>query len=482
MEAGEVQSSFWDTGDGVKCAGESFHAPNDTIKSAVVLDGVTDLSTVATSEWGGEIGVFQWCVELKSVQLPASLRRIGFNAFYGCEALTCIDIPSGVVEIGRWAFQWCESLQTVTIPEGVVDLPSQIFFECKSLKSVNLPSSLKTVGSHAFYKCSSLSTINFDALEGVAEIGNHAFYHCFSLTTFKLPPLLKTINAHTFHKCKRLSEVQLPPSLEKIEQWAFDGCHRDLSIDLPATLTSVCNNALRGCRIHLPPSLSLLFLANDGDGAKGLLRGVKEVVTSSRMNLELLVDHINSLPKWCRFRGETVAFLDPDLTIKILHGGSKKAAPTKIREHVPESVFCFEITAIHLVYVQKIFGDFKAIRAKFESKFGAMLSAFADILSRFSNAELPDALLYDILPFLWGDKVSKLILKDAIAQVAELLKHKRSRRPQDKGAMKTVQELEEKMKKLKMDGEAALSALSKENKELRAKIERLMAKQNIVVA
>ena len=166
--------AVWNTGDGAKYAGE-YYAYNETITSAIVADGVVDLSTGEVDDYGFVIGVFQHCTELETVRLPESLRKIGHRAFYECEALVHVDIPSGVNEIGNYAFEECSSLETVTIPEGVVNLPYGIFNNCQSLKSVKLPASLKTIGEWAFHGCSALTTINDDALEGVTEIGLHAF-------------------------------------------------------------------------------------------------------------------------------------------------------------------------------------------------------------------------------------------------------------------------------------------------------------------
>ena len=272
--------AVWNTGDGAKYAGGD--DPNETITSAIVADGVVDLSTGVYYNDGSEKGVFQLCTKLKTVRLPESLRKIGFCAFNECKALVHVDIPSGVNEIGEGAFGGssletvtipegvldlprcmfyhcqslksvklptslktigehvfsnCSALATATIPEGIVDLPKYIFNECKSLKSVKLPFSLKTIGRYAFYKNSSLTTINFDALKGVTEIGDHAFSHSLSLTVFELPPLLEIIEKATFSGCKSLVKVDLSPSLKVIRAYAMSDCHNDLHIDLPETVS-----------------------------------------------------------------------------------------------------------------------------------------------------------------------------------------------------------------------------------------------------
>ena len=246
-----VSRAVWKTGDGTKYAGRIYGNENVTITSALVADGVVDLSTGVIDE-GREIGVFFYCTKLETVKLPESLRKIGFGAFGGCDKLTHVDIPSGVNELGEAAFTYCETLERISIPDGVVHLPNSIFYRCYSLKSVKLPASLNTIGEVAFCQCNSLTTINFGALKGVTEIGQFAFCECSSLTAFKLPPLLKTIEKSTFFNCSSLSQVgDIPPSLETVKECAFDGCHPDLSIDLPDSVTVVENSPppSNGCQM-----------------------------------------------------------------------------------------------------------------------------------------------------------------------------------------------------------------------------------------
>ena len=186
--------AVWNTGDGTKYAGDEWDdevIPNETITSAIVADGVVDLSTGEHYSYGDEKGVFEYCTKLETVSLPESLRKIGGIAFYGCKALVHVDIPSGVNEIGEGAFAY-SSLETVTIPEGVVDLPDGIFFQCESLKSAKLSSSLKTIGMSAFQYCSALMTIKPDALEGLTEIGEKAFHGC-SITSAP-PPIMNAVS------------------------------------------------------------------------------------------------------------------------------------------------------------------------------------------------------------------------------------------------------------------------------------------------
>lgn len=52
-----------------------------------------------------EIGMFEFCSELKEVWLEKGVNRIEKDAFYGCDSLTKVYIPSSVVEINDDAFE-----------------------------------------------------------------------------------------------------------------------------------------------------------------------------------------------------------------------------------------------------------------------------------------------------------------------------------------------------------------------------------------
>ena len=411
---------MWNAGDGAKYSGLDRKKRNEAITSAIVADGVVDLST---GEMDGrfEKGVFQFCTKLETARLPESLRKIGDCTFYCCEALVRVDIPSGVNEIGKFAFISCESLQTVTIPEGIVGLPDEIFSGCTSLKSVKLPSSLKRIGESAFARCFSLSTINFDALKGVTKIDSWAFWKCSSLSVFKLPPKLQTIKRSTFEHCSSLSKVDFhDSSLKTMENGAFHNTG-SLRIDLPESVRNIHLTALEGCRISLPTSLSPL--TNDGD-VKWLLHSVKDVVISARVNLGLLVDHISSLPDTYIYRGKRITFLDPNLTFKVLYSGGKSstAALPPLKEHIPISFFSFEILLKDLTPLWRSNGGKcdDALLVKVESAFACRVRIYAALL-RCKIAELPEEILHNLLPFIYGDVLTNAMIGDIVSAVKKIV-------------------------------------------------------------
>ena len=62
---------------------------------------------------------FEYCVNLKSVIIPNSVKSIEAYAFIGCANLRSVTIPDSVTQIDREAFENCQNLMSVTIPSSV---------------------------------------------------------------------------------------------------------------------------------------------------------------------------------------------------------------------------------------------------------------------------------------------------------------------------------------------------------------------------
>ena len=132
---------------------------------------------------------------------------------------------------------------------------------------------------------------------------------------------------------------------------------------------------------------------------------------SSRVNLTLLVNHINGLPE--AMHGQQ--FLDSELKFKIVYGGLNCSA-AKIIEHVPSSFFSLEMSTAHLLSINNIIPLHEKVDVIFKRKLGI----FADILCA-AKVKVHETLLHHILPFLWGGKVSKGVLQEIVASVGVLL-------------------------------------------------------------
>jgi hypothetical protein len=130
--------------------------------------------------------------------IPASVVKIGDNAFYGCEKITAFEIPDTVTEIGNFAFSE-SSLSSVVIPDSVTKIDERAFSNCKQLISVSIPDSVSSMGKILFDGCSNLKTVTIG--NAVTEILDFVFANCTSLETVFIPASVINIHIYAFSKC-----------------------------------------------------------------------------------------------------------------------------------------------------------------------------------------------------------------------------------------------------------------------------------------
>ena len=140
---------------------------------------------------------------------------------------------------------------------------------------------------------------------------------------------------------------------------------------------------------------------------------------SSRVNLGLLVDHINSLPEtFLDYRQKALPFLDPNLKFKILYCGPTSSTSTAlppINQHFPESFFSFDVSTEELKQMAA-----QSLHGKVQSAFMDKVSAYAALLQH-KTFEIPKEVLYVLLPFLYGDALTTPMLNDIVAMVGKLM-------------------------------------------------------------
>lgn len=115
------------------------------LKTLILEEGVEEISA----------GCFENCKELENVSLPQSLRIIGKSSFAATEALTHIDLPEGLKTIEPRAFEW-SGLTEIEIPATVTRIGEEAFAGCWELAGVKVPSSTN-LGAASFGRCPDLA-------------------------------------------------------------------------------------------------------------------------------------------------------------------------------------------------------------------------------------------------------------------------------------------------------------------------------------
>lgn len=179
-----------------------------------------------------------------SYSIPDSVTSIGYAAFCHCMSLTSVTIPDSVTDIDAIAFAGCTNLTSIRIPDSVKSIIG-VFDGCTSLTSITLPSSLTYIGGNAFYNCTSLKSIEIP--DSVTCIGDWAFRNCTGLTSITIPSSVTSIGLAAFQDCINLTDVTISNGVTSIYEVAFAGCTGLTSITIPSSVTSIIYDPFQRC-------------------------------------------------------------------------------------------------------------------------------------------------------------------------------------------------------------------------------------------
>ncbi len=70
--------------------------------------------------------MFWNCTDLTRIQIPESVAKIGYAAFYG-SGLEQVILPEKLQEIDDWAFAWLTNTREITIPDSVESIGMNAF-------------------------------------------------------------------------------------------------------------------------------------------------------------------------------------------------------------------------------------------------------------------------------------------------------------------------------------------------------------------
>ena len=223
------------------------------ISDIIIHDSVTHVGKAAFGH-----------TNLKSVAVPASVKKIDNNPFEYCSNLERINVeeqnseyfavdgvlfnkrkrllvaypasrkgdfysvPEGTFGLGISAFSGANNLTGVFLPESVEEIGSEAFAECTLLENITLPKKIKVVRHSTFLKCSKFTEIAIP--EGITEIGENAFLGCSNLVSIHLPDSIKKIGIGAFKSCKRLVDISIPASVSEMGSDIFYNCNKDLAV------------------------------------------------------------------------------------------------------------------------------------------------------------------------------------------------------------------------------------------------------------
>ncbi|MDE6558242.1 MAG: leucine-rich repeat protein [Clostridia bacterium] len=172
-----------------------------------------------------------------------SVTKIGTQAFANCRSLTTAHI-SAVTEMGNSVFAYCTKLATVTFDDGAEVTGASAFLGDSALTTVELSDKIDYIGDGAFAYCTSLETITLAA----SEIGSEAFRNCTKLTTVNNINNVKVIGQLAFANCTGLKSLNLT-SATAINYGAFFACRSLSQVTLGDNLQGIGDEAFAECAL-----------------------------------------------------------------------------------------------------------------------------------------------------------------------------------------------------------------------------------------
>lgn len=261
--------------------------------SYTVADGTTCITNFA----------FKGNKCLVSIEIPASMKYIGNQAFADCTALgevswhavrisdrdrysasklfspslSNITIAEGVVMLPESFLEGCSGLQSIKLPQSLETIGDKAFSGCKSVKSLVLPDNVKTIGRTAIYDmtaleklvvgkgvehfdvyilfglCNNLKLIEWNALnyeETIFDVYHWQTYRCHApVEKIVFGADVEYIPGGIFHNVPTLTEVVLGNSAKRIGDGAFRDCPKLENINFPDGLERIECWAFYNCNI-----------------------------------------------------------------------------------------------------------------------------------------------------------------------------------------------------------------------------------------
>lgn len=124
---------------------------------------------------------------LQEINLPKSLRAIGFCAFRACHYLREISIPDAVRRIEEETFRDCENLQSVILPTQLNVIESRAFPNCNKLTELHIPPMVESIGNEAFMGCNNIKDL-YVYIANANDISiNMNTFSCWNTATLHVP-------------------------------------------------------------------------------------------------------------------------------------------------------------------------------------------------------------------------------------------------------------------------------------------------------
>ena len=230
------------SGTGVVNTSHEYAQPGDYVISLLPLENCSVNLTAENSSvcvlGNYNNGGRAYAAMLQKVHLGKNISTSGDYSFYYCVNLKAISIPTTLRYYGVGMLNGCRSLQAVVVPRNVGYIGYEPFRNCVTLKQASFPNEIGT------------------------KINSNTFYFCYSMQTFTMPNSMTSVPGGFLAQCEALSYVKIPASVTSVGAEAFKNCYGLKVVDFTSctSIPTLSNtNALDGlssdCEIRVPSSL-----------------------------------------------------------------------------------------------------------------------------------------------------------------------------------------------------------------------------------
>ena len=223
--------------DSVRITGEeAFYG--SALESFTFPDGLKTAADVGK-------GTFNRCRNLKTIRLPQDLEEIP-EAFFAYTSLDTIDLPESVTKIGYQAFYGMYAPKRIVLPDRITSIGSQAFYLNKAVEEVVWPAGCTTMNSDMF-RYSGIKKITLP--ETLTTMSGYNHFLETPISSVHLPDALTNISGGMFSQCGNLKEINIPKSCKRIDGMAF--WRTALThVDLPEGLTFIGSTAFSESKLE----------------------------------------------------------------------------------------------------------------------------------------------------------------------------------------------------------------------------------------
>ncbi len=200
---------------GGKCGDSLYFRFNPSTKTMTISGegAMTDFATQAAVPWYGYMN------KIQNLVIEPGVTTIGSNAFLAAP-ITELTTPATITKIGEDAFSYCNTLKSITINGYFCEIDEMAFREIDAvLYSITL-NGVKTVGESAFYETDS-KELN---LVYVEKIDSSAFELNETVEEVTIPYSCTYVGYAAFSSCDNLKKVIFENPNTEIAYGAFGSC------------------------------------------------------------------------------------------------------------------------------------------------------------------------------------------------------------------------------------------------------------------